>query len=547
MRRALTIAKILALSGSRQFLRNPITKRILYTRYEYLVLVITTAICIVAALVLGYVYGVELFLDPWKPNIFIDVVTSFLCIFTLIACTFSSVKGLIMSPGYELILYQPIDFDEIVIGLVLGSILQIFIEFAFITCIPLIILLLGTMLGRQALVHLLKPGISFVLLLTYIVTCYMLLVFTIDVTKIVLLKKRGENIPLLAQISALMYMIMGVSHSIILSIDNNFPIISPVLTLPIKIFHIIAFEISRFIGFIGYILGWLIMFSLCYVLLRHICQSLSAEDFISIKDVYEIRLTKQLEKELKRRPLASWRSSEDALKQILIDLSPLSPHSNIKIYVTAFSVTVCIAIILRILFTEILNATVEYFWSFIVGISSIMFVYTSLVSELLFNDLKSLWILRIYSYENLPFVKILNIKYLSYIEMALVILSLFISIVLQKFHLMFLPLLNLPFICISNNLLIVLGFKYLRRHKGRPPSYFGITSNPASDIHVLSLFIAVLPLNIGLSLFISLIIRDILAGLNLVLALVISILAFILLNLLLIRYTANWFARAELY
>lgn len=547
MRKALAIAKTFALFSIRQLLENLLVKRILYTRYEHLAVTVINIFCIVIAFILGYGYGVELFLNPWEPNILVDTIFAFLFVISLIAFTFSPVKGLGLPPGYEFLLHQPIDFYELIIGIALGFILQSLAVFMLMAFIPLIIFFFDVALGLAMSFP--RFIASFILLLMYVTVCYMPFTLVLDVTRTLLLRGKGGYSLLPIQVLTFVYIFVGISHSVILSIDSAFPMISPILALPIKSFYIISFEISRFIGFVCYILGLLMIFGVYYALLRYVSSFLSMEDFISIKDVYEIRLAKQLERELKRRPLVSWASPEEVLRQVLVDLSPLNPRNNLKRYTIAFSVIICIAFILRTVFMKMLPIMIEYLGAFlgsIIGVS-IMFVYMPLVNELLFNDLKFLWILKVYSCDDLPFIKILNIKYLSYLGIVMTIISLFISIVLQNFYLMFLPLLNLPYICLSVNLFIIFGVKYLRRRKGKPLTFFGATGSAQLDIYATVLMIPILPPMIGLSFFASLIAGGLLVGINFVLALTTSILVFILLSLLLIKWVAYWLTEVELY
>lgn len=547
MRKALAIAKTIALFGVRQLFGGPIVRRILYTKYEHLAIIMINIMSIVMVLALSYAYGIELFINPWKPNIFVDTILAFLFIFLLIGVVFSSAKGVGLLPGYEFLLYQPVDFGELVIGIMIGVVLQTITVFMLIAFIPLTIFLLSISLGY--VLPILKSVVSFILLIIHLTVSYMPLAFVLDIAKTLLLRRKEEYSFLPMYVFVFIYILIGISHSVILSIDSGSPIISPILILPVKAFYIIAFEISKFIGFAGYIFGLLALFCLYYALLRYVGQFLGVEDFMSVKDVYELRLAKQLEKEFKRKPLISWSSPEEVLKQVLIDLSPLNPRNNIKSYAIAFSIAICIAFILRTISTRIPYTTVEYlntfWWSITSGI--MMLMHMPLVNELLFNDLRSLWILKVYSCNDLPFVKILNIKYLSYLGIAMTILSLFNAIVFQSFYLVFLPLLNLPFICLSINLLIIFGLRYLRKHKGRPPHILGTAGGTPPDISAFVLVLPILLFMVGSSLFYSLIAAGILTGINLVLALTVCIFVFVLLNMLLTNLVAKWLTKTELY
>ncbi|MEM4513503.1 MAG: hypothetical protein QXZ41_03240 [Ignisphaera sp.] len=548
MRKALAIAKTFVLFGIRQFFVGTPIRRILYTKYEFLAIITTNTVSILTALILSYTYGEDLFINPWKSNIFIDLILAFFLVFTSIIFIFTPAKGLSLPPGYEFLLYQPVKHDEIITGITLGITLQSITIFMLMASIPLVIsFFFNTTLG--SIPPSLRVIVSFILLLVYVMVYYMPFTLVLDVVRTILLKKRRDFYFLSIQIIAFVYIFIGISHSIILSIDSGFPTISSILTIPIKLPYIIAFEISKFIGFIGYIFGIIAAFSTFYVLIRYVNPFLSVEDFISIRDVYEERLAKQIENELKRKPLISWVSPEEVLKQVLIDLSPLNPRNNVKRYTLAFLVVISIAFILRVVFMKIHYITIENlgaFSGFIIGVG-IMFMHIPLINELLFNDLRSLWILKIYSCNDLPFVKILNIKYLSYLGITLAILSLFSSIVLRNLHLLFLPILILPITCLSINLVIVLGVKYLRKHRGKPLIYFSSTSGTQLDIYASILMLPVAPSMIGLSLFTSLIANRILVDIGFMLTLIASILVFILLNLLLIKWVGRWITEVELY
>lgn len=359
---------------------------------------------IVAAIIYGVVFLNALFvvysragsmtnlLDPrppesWLPGVVVDVVSVLILVYTFIQYYLRE-NLMIVLPDFEFILYQPMSAGEIYAGIGLGIVVFVLVSLA-----PMVVIL-----------SFFVPWFSFMLI--YFFT-YVLLVFDpLFFTSSRVLRRLGRLGLVSAFIQA--YVIFGLVHSFFNSCLFGRFFVSPLLSYPVKWLYLLVLSLYESVGCLSFLIYFLGVFSLFFLVVFSVGGWLDVSDFTGFREVYEVRLSRELKKVLRRDVFVNWGSSADALRRVVLEFTVYNPRLMFRRYVPVFLGVLTVAFFVRSFLLQ--GSLVEWYLMLFVLVAGIA-AYGGFVRELLANDLRYLWIYRVYLIDLSFFSRVLMLKY----------------------------------------------------------------------------------------------------------------------------------------
>ncbi|MEM0026713.1 MAG: hypothetical protein QXD38_02110 [Ignisphaera sp.] len=391
--------------------------------------------------------------EGWLPNLITDIVSAIILLFSLYAY-FMRKNIATIPPDFEFLLYQPLRPGDIYAGLVLGV-----FAFSLISLLPMLLLLLIPPLAVYRISW-------FGFLLIYLFAHMLLVLDPLFFISSRILRRLGHLGTASALIQA--YLAFGVAHSLFISYSLGQPSISPFLSYPVKGLYLVVLRLYEFVGYLSFFIYFVVAFSICLLVTSSLGRMIEVTDLASFRDVYELRLSRELKKVLKREGLVSWVSPAEALRRVVLEFTVYNPRLLLRKYTPVFVLVLIVGFAVRsFLHNPDLN-TQFYLISFTA--SAGIMGYVGFVRELLANDLKHLWVYRVYLIDLSPLSKILIVKYAIASLLPMFILTGLIASLSANFIAFVAPLIVLPVCIFSIFITLLIAATLLKRAKHHEPA-----------------------------------------------------------------------------
>ena len=391
--------------------------------------------------------------EDWLHNFILDIVSALIFLYFLYAY-FMRENLLSIPPDFEFLLYQPLHARDIYAGKSLGT-----SAFSLFLLLYVVILYLSPI----AIVF----GVPWIVPLSiYLFVHAELILDPLFSISSHVLRKLGR----LSMVSVLSqaYLVFGVVHSLFISYSLGLPSISPFLSYPVKGLYLVILKLYELVGYLSFFIYFIVAFFICLLVTSSLGRIIEVTDFVSFRDIYELRLSRKLRKVLRRESLVSWVSPAEALRRVVLEFTVYNPRLLLRNYTPIFMLVLIVGFTVRS-FLHGLDLTVQsYLISFIV-VAGIM-VYEGFIMELLANDLKHLWVYRVYLIDLSPLSKILIVKYAIASLLTMFILTGLIASLSANFMVFAAPLIVLPVCIFSIFITLLIAATLLKRAKHHEPA-----------------------------------------------------------------------------
>jgi len=356
-------------------------------------------------------------------------------------------------PDVEFLLYQPLHLWEVYTGMILGTVMYI--------------LLSTTLLSALLVVY----GLWLVYIFIYISIYLMLIVEPLFFISSRIIRRSGYFD--IAQVIFLGYITIGIFHSLFTSLYTGTPRISIILSYPVKGPYILLIKLYELIGHICFLVYFVIIFSTCLLVVSILSKRLDISDFVSFRDIYEIKLSRELGSSLKREVFTTWSTPNDAMRRVILEFTIYNPRTLLKKYIPIFITATIAGFIVRVVLTR-LGVFVLEGPGGVLLISAVpmgvLYASISFIRELLSNDLKCLWVIRIYSVNIEYFIKLLVAKYSLVLSIILAIITGFIATLSNDFAWLLALLSSSPIIILVVFIAILITSLFLKRARSLEPA-----------------------------------------------------------------------------
>lgn len=325
--------------------------------------------------------------ESWLPGVAVDVVSALILVYAFVQYYLRE-NLMIVPPDFEFILYQPLRAGEIYAGVGLGIAM-----FVLVSLTPMAVIL-----------SFFVPWFSFMLI--YFFTYVSLVFDPLFFTSSRVLRRLGRLGLVSAFIQA--YIVFGAVHSFFDSCLLGRFLVSPLLSYPVKWLYLAVLSLYESVGCLSFLIYFLGVFSLFFLVVFSVGGWLDVSDFTGFREVYEARLSRELKKVLRRDVFVNWSSSADALRRVVLEFTVYNPRLMFRRYVPAFLGVLTAGFFVRSFLLQ--GSLVEWYLMLLVVVAG-MAVYSGFVRELLANDLRYLWIYRVYLIDLSFFSRVLMLKY----------------------------------------------------------------------------------------------------------------------------------------
>ncbi len=446
-RRALTIAKYL--------IKNDFINPVIKSRGGLLTIVFMACFIVVIAIVgatsvthphkhlsgSGRVLPLYLFLARYglTKEVITDLLSTLLIIATTYALFLGRSKSLIIKEEiYELIMSQPISIDDVLIARVIYD-----AAFPITSLAPFLLFIVLITAGTVGILKSVLIIPSSVILLLYIT------VIT-DLGRAFRVVASNSLIKV-CRVVTITYLVIGLTHSLMIKG------ISLILTTPLRpLAASLTYPLARSSTLLDTslaIAGSSTLITAYVLLMLLLSNYLSTEDFKPLE---------QLLKEGVRRGRSlvgtEVKGAGGAVKAYLLGTSILN-LSHVRNYLILVSAAAGFSVVIKYLIYEVLRINwllkaVPYLTTFaiplVVGIMT-----SSIVSEILANDLLAYWIYRVYAGRMYEVAKALMIKYATYLLEALLIIAVIDSVLSSNLMYLLLPLASLSTVAFASFTILV--------------------------------------------------------------------------------------------
>ncbi|MEM2589666.1 MAG: hypothetical protein QXE63_00275 [Zestosphaera sp.] len=393
-------------------------------------------------------------LDPslpewWLPGAVLDVVSALILVLTFTQY-YVRESLVVVPPDFEFVLYQPLHVREIYAGIGLGI-----AAFVLVSLVPMAVL-----------ISFIIPWFFFMLI--YLFTYVMLVLDPIFFISSRVLRRLGRLSIVSVVVQA--YIVFGVLHSLFNSFLFGGLFVSPFLSYPITWLYFIVLSLYELVGYASFLAYFLIVFCFFLLVVFFAGGWLDVSDFTSFRDVYEVRLLRDLKKVLRRDVLVSWSSPSDALRRVVLEFTVYSPRLMFRKYLPLFLGSLAAAFLVRgFLPQEYLVELVEqYLIPIVVALG--VGAYVGFIRELLANDLKYLWVYRVYLIDLSFFSRVLMLKYVIASLVVVSVVSVLAASLSADFA-VFLGVLVVAPACVFSVFIVLLtAVLLLRRAKSQEPA-----------------------------------------------------------------------------
>jgi len=194
---------------------------------------------------------------------------------------------------------------------------------------------------------------------------------------------------------------------------------------------------------------------------------------VSFRDIYEIKLSRELGSSLKREVFTTWSTPNDAMRRVILEFTIYNPRTLLKKYIPIFITATIAGFIVRVVLTR-LGVFVLEGPGGVLLISAVpmgvLYASISFIRELLSNDLKRLWMIRIYSVNIEYFIKLLVAKYSLVLSIILAIITGFIATLSNDFAWLLALLSSSPIIILVVFIAILITSLFLKRARSLEPA-----------------------------------------------------------------------------
>ena len=366
---------------------------------------------------------------------------------------FKQRKLVVITPDHEFLLYQPLQPKELYAGLVIG--LYTYFTVTFLPWLFIVILFTAPWLGFT------------------IFYFFVYIMFADPILFIVssIVRKLGHSNTALSL--AVAYIAIGVAHSAIATALDSWPRVSPLLTYLVKGPYLLAIALCESIGYIAILVCLVFTISAAVLVIYIGGGRLDVSDFTTLGEAYEVRLRQALAKSLKRDVLVDWSSTSDAVRKVVLEFTVYNPRAVLRRYMPLFISLVIAGYALRCvlaIYEPSLLRTRIFDYVAILAYSMIPGVLGTFVGELLSNELKYLWVTRVYLLDLNHFVKPLLAKYVIVYFVILSSITGFLASYRLNPLIALAPLVSSPAIVLSVFITIRLSLVLTKRAKHREPS-----------------------------------------------------------------------------
>ncbi|MEM0014346.1 MAG: hypothetical protein QXS42_03520 [Zestosphaera sp.] len=387
--------------------------------------------------------------DNWLLSLAGDILSALFLVYSFVQY-FIRKNVMSIPPDLEFLLYQPLHAWEIYVGMLIGST-------AFIVI---------SLTALWAVFSFLIPWFAFLVIygFTYVLLVIDPLFFT--VSRILRRSGHAGKVIVVAQT----YLLVGFTHTLFISYSNGRPTVSPFLSYPVKgpyILTLSLYESFSYLSFLIYLASALLVTLLTASTLG---RRLDVSDFMSFRDAYEARLSSELRKLLRRDALTSWSSPTDALRRVVLEFTVYNPRLLVRRYVPIFIGLLAGGFLAR---SVLMNQGVDpitgqpYLTMFLFMVA--LLIHSNFLRELLVNDLKCLWIVRVYMPDLRYFSRLLMLKYTVAYLAGMTAVAGFVASLSLNPTVLATPLVMLPVLTLSVFTTLFMAALLVRRARHHEP------------------------------------------------------------------------------
>ncbi|MEM2499146.1 MAG: hypothetical protein QW289_03050 [Sulfolobales archaeon] len=381
-----------------------------------------------------------------------DILSALLTTY-LLTHYFKQERLVAVTPDFEFLLYQPLQPKELYAGIVIGL-----YAYFMVTFLPWWFI---------ALVYTV-PWLGFTVFYFF---AYMMLADPALFTASSIARRSGHSSTVLSL--AIAYIATGIVHSAVTTILDGWPRISPLLTYPVKGPYILALALCESVGYAGILILMASAVSTALLVIYTVGGSLNISDFTTSGEAYEVRLRQALSKSLKRGVLTDWPSTATAVRKVVLEFTVYNPRAVLRRYLPLLLSLITVGYVLRYVLSSygprLLSAGIFDYMAVLAYLLAPT-VLGGFVGELLSNDLKYLWVIKVYLIDLDHFVKPLLIKFvIVYFAVSSAITGFLASYKLNPL-IMLAPIVASPAIVLSVFTTICLSLVLAKRARYRGPS-----------------------------------------------------------------------------
>ncbi len=382
-----------------------------------------------ASAVMPVNHDLRVFLIAHGMNRFViaDAASAVLVALTVLAAILTRPNVPVREAEYELVLTQPIEIKDFIMGKTLVGVAQQFIFLPFIFSI----LVFASFLAPNP-VKVLLATLSLILLITY----FALLDAATNVLALAL-AKRGLRRAF--RVACLAYLIAGLTHTALLGRP------SPILAIPLKplaasLIYSLAVSPS-----VAEVVAWLALSTVPVVAMFLIIPALAG--VVSVEDLKPIALPGAVRREgrAKRRDTEAYllkgldMSSPERAVTSVIYYSAILNTSHLKVVAAAVSVSTVTCLVARYFFPAWVAGVVSFAVNFFIPFMTAMMLITAL-NTVIVGDLMTYWLYRVYLMRMKPVATALLLKIMTYSLEAVAVMAASISaLTLNPLNLLLIP------------------------------------------------------------------------------------------------------------
>lgn len=290
-------------------------------------LIFTLLVASILARVVTKLSSGEISLDPQPRDtvvtLFFDIILAILNIGIPLHHFISNSK-IVYSPSEEFLLYQPLAFHELYIGVCLGnSITEIILSILFV------LILIWTW-----------PSIS---LFVFFNSLFVIAILN-PLIKLATIGLNKRGYLRLALLIILLYTAFGLIHTAHVSLSNGVFSISPLLTYPSKAFYLLGLELFNKAGLASIALYIALCLALGLAIAFPLAKSVDINDFVSTEAVlYRAALREGLRRALRRELILDWGSPRKAVEKVLFE-----PGYNFRKMLVVYGLAGCLVLGFRL-------------------------------------------------------------------------------------------------------------------------------------------------------------------------------------------------------
>ncbi len=374
-------------------------------------------------------HDLRVFLAAHGLNRFViaDAVSAVLMALTVLVAILTPPNVPVREAEYELVLTQPIEIRDFIMGKALVSVVQQFIFLPYI----LSMLVFASFLAPNPAKALLAT-LSLILITTY----FALLDVATNVLALALAK---QGLRRAFRVACLAYLVAGLTHTSLLRQ------LSPILTIPLKplatsLIYSLAVSPS-----VTKVVAWLALSAIPVAVVFLIIPPLASA--VSVEDLKPVALpgTARREGEAKKRGRRAYllkgldMSSPEKAVMSVIYYSAILNTSHLKVVAVVMSVSTVTCLAVRYFFPVWVAGIVGFAVNFFIPFMTAMML-TAILNTVITNDLMTYWAYRIYLMRMGPVAKALLLKTVTYsLEAVVVMATLITALTLNPLNLLLIP------------------------------------------------------------------------------------------------------------